>query len=66
MTRVRQRLAKIEAMMTDRFGFVPLSPAWISHWTRTTDEILTGEIQNPTERIPISFVDWLVGEAHGQ
>jgi hypothetical protein len=60
MTRLQRRLRNLEAVMTDRSGLVPLSPAWIAHWTHTTDRILLGEVAEPVERIPIASVDWVL------
>jgi hypothetical protein len=63
MIRLRQRLRKLEARMTDKKGLVPNSPAWIDYWRNATDRILSGEDLAPAERIPMAFVDLILDEA---
>jgi hypothetical protein len=63
MTNLRRRLKKLEALITDQRGLVPLSPAWLDYWHTTTDRMLSGEDREPTERIPMAYVDLILAEA---
>jgi hypothetical protein len=53
----------LPAPVTDQYGHVPNTPAWIEYWTEAADRILSGVDAAPTKRIPLAFVDYILAEA---
>jgi hypothetical protein len=63
MTNLGRRLKKLEARITDRFGLMRGSPAWVEYRRTVADRLSNGEAPETRERIPIEFVDSILAEA---
>ncbi len=57
MSRLKRRLEKLEAQLTDVSCFAPHTREWLAYWERRVDRILTGE---DSGLIPLDVVDAIV------
>jgi uncharacterized protein Usg len=56
MTKLQQRMKKLEGFMTDPSGLVPHVKKWLEYWTARIDEILEQENSSHRKIIPIEAV----------
>jgi hypothetical protein len=57
MLRLRRRLRKLEAQLTDSSGFRPHSQAWLGYWEQRLHAILAGEEPGKPGCIPLEVWD---------
>jgi len=60
MSNILRRLRRLETRLPDLSGFVPHSEAWLDYWSHRIDQLLGGEAQRDTGRIPLEAIDALV------
>lgn len=53
MTRVRQRLEKLEARISDESRLQPHTPSWLAYWANWMKKYERGE--KPPGRMPLEF-----------
>jgi hypothetical protein len=58
VSRLRTRLEKLEARLTDHSRLIQYRPAWFDHWGEKMDRLVRGE--DDPERIPLEYVDALL------
>ena len=56
MSRLQQRLRRLEAQITDASGLIPHSDAWVGYWADRIDQYLSGKIEI-VGRIPLEALD---------
>ena len=57
MLRLRARLRRLEARLTDGSGLRPHSSEWLEHWTLRLNKILSGEETGAPRCIPLEVWD---------
>jgi hypothetical protein len=57
LLRLRARLRRLEARLTDGSGLRPRSPEWLEHWTLRLNKILSGEETGAPRCIPLEVWD---------
>jgi hypothetical protein len=55
MSRLKGRLRKLEARLTDRSGLVPRTSEWFDYWTTRMAKLINGEAID--EKIPFEFLE---------
>jgi len=60
MSRILQRLRKLEAQITDHSGYVPHSEAWFDSWAERYDRFLATGDGDALEGMTLDFVDEMI------
>ncbi len=60
MSNLLRRLKRLEAIMTDRSGFVPHSEAWFQHWNERYDRFLATRDGDAIQEMPPAYIDDLL------
>ena len=61
MSRILQRLRKLEAQITDQSGLVPHTEAWFDYWAERYDRFLATGDGDAIKGMTLAWIDEMIG-----